>query len=352
MDSKVWDVIIIGGGQSGLAVGYYLRRSQLDYLILDSSEQPGGSWPQYWKSLRLFSPAQWSSLPGILFPGGADYYPGLDEAIRYLQQYEQRYKLPILRPVQVEQVSYSNHLFHIQTSKGKYTSRTIVSATGSFQNPYLPSIPGAENFTGTILHSSAYQNPEAFSGKKVVVVGEGNSGAQILADLAPYAKTFWSTLKEPQFLPDEIDGRYLFDQATARYKAQQEGKPFQPASLGDIVMVPPVKATRDKGFYNSYPPIKQFHAEGVELNNGTVLDADAVIFCTGFRPALTHLKPLQVVEEDGKVETVQNKAKKQPGLWLVGYGNWTGFASATLIGVGRSAKATAEDIISYLEENR
>jgi len=132
MKPSTKDVIVIGGGQSALAVSYYLRKTNLDYVILDQQAQAGGSWPHYWESLRLFSPAQWSSLPGVLMPGGSDYYPSRDDTIRYLEAYEARYQLPIERPVTVEEVQQEENEFVLTTSQGEYRSRTIISATGSF----------------------------------------------------------------------------------------------------------------------------------------------------------------------------------------------------------------------------
>lgn len=358
MKQSTKDVIVIGGGQSALAVGYYLRKTALDYLILDQQEQAGGSWPHYWESLRLFSPAQWSSLPGVLMPGGADYYPGRDDTVRYLQQYEARYHLPIERPVTVQQVRREDDRFVLSTDRGEYRSRVVISATGSFGRPYIPTISGQDDFRGALLHSADYRTSEPFQGKKVVIVGEGNSGAQILAEVSQVARTTWVTMDEPKFLPDDVSGRTLFDYASAAYQARQEGKSYTPPSLGNIVMVPPVKEARRRGVYTSVQPFERFTATGVRWPDGEEQAVDAVIFCTGFRPALGHLAPLGVVEQDGKavrrpadrrpVVTQGTRAVEVEGLWLVGYGSWTGFASATLIGVGRFAKQTVSEVEEYL----
>jgi hypothetical protein len=183
----------------------------------------------------------------------------------------------------------------------------------------------------------------------VLVVGGGNSGAQILAEISQVADASWVTLAEPTFLPDHVDGRYLFYQATVRYRAQQEGRPLpEPASLGDVVMVPPVREARDRGVLHSLRPFERFTAEGVVWPDGREETIDAVIWCTGFRPALDHLRPLDVVEADGRVRLNGNRSVREPRLWLVGYGNWTGFASATLIGVGRSARAVVAEIETAL----
>jgi putative flavoprotein involved in K+ transport len=347
-----YDVIIIGGGQSGLAMGYYLRRSGLSYIILDNQKEAGGAWLHTWKSLRLFSPALWSSLPGMIMIGGSDSYPTRDVTIEYLKFYESKYNLAVRRSVDVFDVIKVNGEFQLQTSEGLLIAKTVVSATGSFNNPIIPDIKGAENFKGQILHSSQYESPSQLENKKVAVVGEGNSGAQILAEVSKVTGTIWITQKEPRFLPDHIDGRFLFDAATQMYEAQKAGNQYKPPSLGDIVMVDSVKDARSRKVLKSLRPFDHFTEDSIVWTGGHEEKIDVVIFCTGFKPALTHLKGLDVVNEDGKAETDGTKSKNVDGLWLVGYGNWTGFASATLIGVGRSAKKTVEEIIEFLSITR
>jgi putative flavoprotein involved in K+ transport len=343
-----FDVIVIGGGQSGLAMGYYLRRSGLSYSILDNQKEAGGAWLHTWKSLRLFSPAQWSSLPGMIMTGGSDYYPTRDVTIEYLKSYESKYNLPVRREQQVLSVTKLNDVFQIETSKGNLSARAVVNATGSFGKPYLPDISGASKFKGSIIHSSRYQSPETFQGKRVAIVGEGNSGAQILAEVSKVTGTIWITRKEPRFLPDHIDGRYLFDVATQMYEAQKAGKQFKPPSLGDIVMIESVKEARARKVLKSLSPFDHFTEDSLVWADGHEEKIDVVIFCTGFKPALQHVSNAGLVNVDGKADTDGTRSKTVDGLWFVGYGNWTGFASATLIGVGRSAKKTAEEITEYL----
>jgi putative flavoprotein involved in K+ transport len=343
-----FDVIVIGGGQSGLAMGYYLRRTGLSFIILDNQKESGGAWLHTWNSLRLFSPAQWSSLPGMIMSGGSDYYPARDVAIEYLRHYESKYNLPVKRVVEVLNVFKVGEEFQLQTSDGLYIAKALVSATGSFDNPYVPAFAGAEHFKGSILHSSQYQAPEQFEGKTVAIIGEGNSGAQILAEVSKVADTIWITQKEPRFLPDHIDGRFLFDAATQMYEAQKAGKQYKPPSLGDIVMVDSVKDARSRGVLKSLRPFNHFTEDSIVWDDGREEKIDVVIFCTGFKPALKHLAGLNVINGDGKSDTHGTKSKLIDGLWFVGYGNWTGFASATLIGVGRSAKATVEEITKFV----
>ncbi len=343
-----FDVIVVGGGQSGLAMGYYLRRTGLSYIILDSQTEPGGAWLHAWKSLRLFSPAQWSSLPGMIMTGGSDYYPTRDVTIEYLKFYEEKYKLSVKRPVEVKSVQKIEDSFVLDTSDGIYYSKSVVSATGSFRNPYIPRFEGMELFKGTILHSSQYNSPEEFEGKRVAIVGEGNSGAQILAEVSKVTGTLWITQREPRFLPDHVDGKFLFDAATQMYESQKMGKAYKPPSLGDIVMIDSVKDARTRKVLKSGRPFEKFTEDSIIWSNGHEEKIDVVIFCTGFRPSLNHLESLQVINGEGKADTDGTRSKQIDGLWFVGYGNWTGFASATLIGVGRSAKATVEEIGKYI----
>ena len=342
------DVVVIGAGQAGLSVGRLLSRSDLDFIILDAEEGPGAAWRHAWDSLRLFSPAFWSSIPGIIFPGGRDYYPTRDEVIDYFTSYEERYRLPVRRPVRVEAVRrHDDGRLSVITDHGDWLAQHVVSATGSWRNPVVPEIPGRVLFEGTQIHSACYRSPEPFRGQRVLVVGGGNSGAQIHAELSLVADSTWVTRREPRFLPDDVDGRALFDRATDRYQARQAGRdPDQSveAILGDIVMLPPVKAARDRGDLVAVRMFERFTTEGVVWPDGREEPIDAVVWCTGFRPALEHVSPLGVSEPDGRVLTDGTRSIREPRLWLVGYGEWTGYASATLIGVGRTAKETVEGI--------
>jgi len=158
-----------------------------------------------------------------------------------------------------------------------------------------------------------------------------------------------ATRRPPTFLPDAIDGRYLFGEATARYRALTEGvTPLPPPSLGDIVMVEPVRRARESGALNAVPMFTSFTDDGVLWRDGRHTREDVVILATGFRPALAHLAPLDVVAPNGRIEVRGTQSRREPRLWLVGYGEWTGYASATLIGVGRTARATVQEVAAAL----
>lgn len=203
-----YDIIIIGGGQMGLALGYYLRRASADFLILDAESGPGGAWRHGWNSLRLFSPAGYSSLPGWLMPPTAHMgYPTRDDVLAYLTNYEARYQLPIRRPVRVQAVERAGNDLELVTDQGRFAAGQVVSATGTWSHPFIPDVPGRDRFRGRQVHSARYARPEDFAGQRVLVVGGGNSGAQIMAELAPVADARWVTLEEPKFLPDDVDER-------------------------------------------------------------------------------------------------------------------------------------------------
>lgn len=235
---------------------------------------------------------------------------------------------------------------------GEWQARAVVSATGTWRRPFWPAVPGMDTFSGRQLHTTGYRSPDDFAGRRVIVVGGGNSGAQIAADLTARddIDLTWVTQRPPRFLADHIDGRALFDAATARRRALDEGRTDSGgvASLGDIVAVPPVRAARDAGLLTARPMFARLTADGVQWPDGTHAHADVIIWCTGFRPALAHLASLGLRGLRGYIATDGTRAVAEPRLHLLGYGDWTGPASATLIGVGRPARAAAQQIRDLL----
>ncbi|MFN6971451.1 MAG: ArsO family NAD(P)H-dependent flavin-containing monooxygenase [Rheinheimera sp.] len=354
MAIKIFDVVIIGGGQAALSAGYYLRRAGLDFIILDNQATAGGAWNHTWPSLRLFSPALYSSLPGILFSTSkTDVYPHRNDVIAYLERYETRYQLPIFRPHHVKTVLRDKQHNCLKVSDGKYSwlTRTIISATGNWSHPVIPVLPGAQTFQGEQCHSAYYQGPERYQGKIVLVVGGGNSGAQIFAELDEVATATWVTREPPKFLADDVDGRVLFERATARINGQAGSATtdLPIGGIGDIVMVPPVKAARERGVLKAKPLFSHFTANGVVWQDGSEQEVDAVIWCTGFQPELQYLDALDIVEADGKVMVQDGQSAKEPRVWCFGYGDWTSPGSATLIGAGRSARDNIPKLVEFLK---
>ena len=347
---EVLDVVVIGAGQAGLAAGYFLRRAKVDFLLLDDAPRPGGSWREYWDSLRLFSTAEHSMLPGWWMPAQEGHeYPSADHVVRYLSEYERRYALPVRRPVHVTAVERAGRGLAVITDRGTWRARHVISATGSWRAPYVPDVPGREVFVGEQPHTVDYRTPDEFAGKRVVVVGGGNSAAQILAELSSVAHTLWVTRRPPRFLSEDLDGRALFSFATHYRRAVERGEePVSLGDLGDIVMVPSVRRARDRGALRAEPMFDHLTPTGVAWAGGATWDCDVVLWCTGFRMVLDHLRPLGVVGHDDLVKVEGTRAVDEPRLHLLGYGDWTGIASATIIGAGRAAKEAVAQITEDL----
>ncbi|MDX3733672.1 ArsO family NAD(P)H-dependent flavin-containing monooxygenase [Streptomyces caniscabiei] len=347
------DVVVVGGGQAGLAAGYHLRRQGLDFIVLDADPAPGGAWQHMWDSLHLFSPAEHSSLPGRLMPAQpGETYPDAGHVVDYLADYAKRYDLPVQHGTRVDAVRPDGDYLLVEADTGTWRARAVISATGTWSRPFLPTVPGLSVFTGRQLHTVSYRSPADFAGQRVIVVGGGNSGAQIAADLAldGRVEVTWVTQRPARFLPDDIDGRALFDVATARRRALDAGRSDTGgiASLGDIVAVPPVRTARDAGLLTPKPMFSRLTADGAWWADGSEAGVDTVIWCTGFRPALSHLAPLNLRGPRGRIPTDGTRALGEPRLHLLGYGDWTGPASATLIGVGRPARDAARTLTALL----
>ncbi|HSF26364.1 MAG TPA: ArsO family NAD(P)H-dependent flavin-containing monooxygenase [Actinomycetes bacterium] len=367
------DVAIIGGGQSGLAVGYQLRRhirrpgnQRPSFVILDDHPQPGGAWQDMWGTLHLFSPAGFSSLPGWPMPpwSGEDN-PDTAHVVKYLAAYEERYELPVERPVTVTAVrrTADEGRLLVETDEARtWSARWVVNTTGTWRRPFWPNVPGMADFAGRQLHTVSYSGAAAFAGRRVLVVGGGNSGAQIAADLLPVAASVtWATKHPPRMLPDDVDGRILFETATRAVEDRVAGIANDGvASLGDIVAVPSVRHARDHHGLHAEPMFEHLVAGGAVWADGKERPYDAVIWCTGFRPALRHLAPLALSTRQGRPRTTgfaqldvgstRHRSPvvsvNDPRVLFVGYGDWCGPASATLIGVNRAARDAAATVLA------
>ena len=261
--------------------------------------------------------------------------------------------MPVRRPARVHSITRDDDphgRLLVDSSAGTWASRVVISATGTWRRPFLPRYPGMELFTGRQLHSTQYHGPETLAGQRVIIVGGGNTAAQLLAELSLVAHTTWMTLHPPHFLPDDVDGRVLFQRTAARRRALAAGEPDPgpTGSLGDMVMVPSVRAARDRGVLTAQPMFTRLTRHGVIAEDGRELEADVILWCTGFRPDLAHLAPLELRGPDGSIPVSDTMAVGEPRLHLVGYGDWTGLASATLIGVGLNARAAVDAIVAQL----
>ena len=241
--------------------------------------------------------------------------------------------------------------------EGPHRAGRRLSATGTWTRPFWPGYPGARDFAGRQLHTVEYRTPEEFAGQRVVVVGGGNSGAQILAEVSTVADTTWVTPRPPRLLPDDVDGRALFAAATERVRAPPPGTatPAAWAASATSSWSPSVRRAPEIAAYSRPRPMfARLTADRRRLARRHRRSAvDAIIWCTGFRPALRHLAPLRL--RAGGRDTPADRGTQaidEPRLHLVGYGDWTGAASATLIGVGRTARDTVPVILQQLHDGR
>ncbi|MFC6999058.1 flavin-containing monooxygenase [Rufibacter roseus] len=211
---NLYDVVVIGAGQAGLAMGYYLHLQRKNFLMLDGASQVGQSWRDRYDSLRLFTPAEYCNLPGwpLLMPKG--HYPTKDQIADYLQQYAQQFQLPIQLEQRVTSFYKAEGAFYIATSTHTFRAKQVVIAAGPFQKPYIPNFVTTPADHVVQLHSAYYRNPGQLPAGKVLVVGAGNSGAQIAVELAKTHEVHLSVRKKPRFSSLRMLGKSVFWWAT------------------------------------------------------------------------------------------------------------------------------------------
>jgi putative flavoprotein involved in K+ transport len=179
------DVVVVGGGQAGLAASWYLTRAGVEHLVLDAEQRVGDAWRRRWDSLELFSAAVYSALPGLRFPGDPEHFPGKDEVADYLEDYARTFHLPITLATRVRSLHRADgDGFRLDTSGGAYHAAQVVVATGAYQQPVVPDLAATLADSVVQLHSAAYRNPSKLAADRVLVVGSANSGVGIAEDLA------------------------------------------------------------------------------------------------------------------------------------------------------------------------
>jgi putative flavoprotein involved in K+ transport len=341
--SAVLDALVVGAGQAGLAAGYHLKRAGLSFAILEAGDKPGGSWPGYYKSLTLFSPSRYSGMPGMPFPGPPDRYPTRDEVTAYLRRYAEAFGLPVKvgeRVLRAERpAERAGAGFRVLTAGGgEYRARTLIAATGSFSKPHQPRFPNQGAFRGRILHAAEYRNAEAFRGKRVVVVGGGNSAMQIAHELAAIARTTLATRSPLRFEPQTILGRDVhFWLSVTGLDRLPLGRLFDVSEPGAVVDDGTYAAAVRAGRPDRRSVFSRFTQRGVVWDDGVEDAVDAVVLATGYRPNLDYLRPLGALREDGRPDQRGGVSRAVPGLYFVGLPFQTSFSSATLRGVGPDA---------------
>lgn len=378
-------VVVIGAGQAGLSAAYYLTlrgmRPWRDVVVLDANPGPGGAWRHRWDSLTLGGVHGIHALPGSTFDDPDTDEPANRAVPRYYGRYEQRFGLPVLRPVTVTAVGRGDGALTIDTDHGRLTADTVINATGTWDSPYIPHYPGIEGFAGTQLHIHDYGDVERFRGRRVLVVGAGTSALQSLQELHAHgARTMWAARRTPQWTARPFDRDWGLDVEHAVAARTRQGLP--PLSVSAVTGIPlddrylPDIRT---GLLVWRGRIVRFGAHAVTLDGpgpngagapdqgaadpfvdprmiarlpgeqvpgtGAAADAplwqtpvDAVLWATGFRAHIGHLNPLGIREPGGGILMADDgvTAVRMPGLFLAGYG-----ASASTLGATRAGRKAA-----------
>ncbi|WP_422661229.1 flavin-containing monooxygenase [Paenibacillus sp. EC2-1] len=343
--NQVLDVIVIGGGQSGLASGYHLKKSGLSFLILEASGEAAGSWPNYYDSLKLFSPAKYSSLPGLSITSSSDCYPDRDEVVQYLKNYASHFQLPIAFHQRVEQVSKESDIFQVRTTTGEiYNARNVICATGSFNKPYIPTIEGQEYFKGNNIHSAFYKTHDPFKDQTVIVVGRGNSAVQIAMELADITNTTLAVRKPISLMPQHILGKdiHFWFILTGIDSKWRIGKSL--VNTSGVMDLDGYKQRLKEGKPKQKNMFTSFYEDGVIWADGSKEKVDSVIFATGFRSNLDFIKDLGGLDVNGVPLQSSGISTVVSGLHFVGLSGQRSFASATIRGVGQDAKYVIKHI--------
>jgi putative flavoprotein involved in K+ transport len=340
-----FDTVVIGGGQAGLAMGHHLKARNLDFVILESDARVGDGWRHRWDSLRLFTPAAYSGLPGMPFPGSPAHLPHKDEVADYLEAYAERFHLPVRRGTRVESLSWNGKRFVIRAGEGGIEAGNVVVATGPFQRPKLP--PVAARLAPDIhqVHSRDYHRPSDLPDGAVLVVGVGNSGAQIALELAR-TRRVWLAGHETGRIPRRLLGRDIYDWIWPVMKRlsidtrlgrrlrerTRRGDPLvgiSPREIADAGVIRVGRLTEERG--------------GLPVCDGEVIEPSAIVWSTGFAPDYRWID-LPIFDATGFPRHRRGVATEAPGLFFVGLRFQYRMTSALIGGVGDDAAFIAGEI--------
>jgi putative flavoprotein involved in K+ transport len=344
------DVAVIGGGQSGLAAAHALRTQGLTPVILEASGQSAGSWPQYYDSLTLFSPAGYSALAGVPFGGDGERHPRRDEVIAYLTRFAERLDAEIRLNTRVSLVEADGTGFLIHTTGGGVLrAGGVVAATGTFGNPLRPALPGQQDFTGQILHVAEYRDPAPYAGRRVVVVGGGNSAVQVGYELAQSAEVTLATRAPLHFLPQRREGKDLHHWLTGTGFDDLPGEWLIHFVGGTFVLDTGVyeSALRSETFRRR-PMFAALDGDSVLWADGRREPVDVVLLATGYRPSLGYLDKLGALDADGMPLHSGGISTTHPGLVYLGLEFQRSFASNTLRGVSRDADYVTPPLVAHV----
>jgi putative flavoprotein involved in K+ transport len=335
---SVADVAVVGGGQAGLAAARLARSRGLVPVVLDASPGPGGSWPRYYDSLTLFSPARFSALTGVPFPGDPDRYPLRDDVVDYLTAYTAGLDADVRFGQRVDAVTRSPAGFSVTTADGTVVeAHTVVAASGGFGSPYRPPLPGLETFTGTVLHSADYRIPEQFAGGRVVVVGSGNSAVQIAVELAAVATVTVASRRPVRWQPQRLLGRDVHWWLARTGLDTWRLGPRLATGTAPVLDDGRYRSAIRTGRPECRPMFTRLDGDAVVWPDGRRERVDAVLLATGYRPDLGYLAGVGALDPAGVPMHDGGVSRTVPGLGYVGLERQRSFASATLRGVGRDA---------------
>lgn len=339
MTARTAPVIIVGGGQSGLAAARIAGSTGLRPVVLHAGADPVGSWPHYYDSLTLFSPARFSALPGLAFDGDGNRYPTREEVIAYLRRYAGNLDADIRTGIRVSGVHprrAGGYLVRTDTGD-ELAAVAVVAASGSFGNPYLPKLPGRDRYAGDLRHVAEYRRPDAYAGKRVVVVGAGNSAIQVAYEIAAHADVTLATRAPVRFTPQRIGGRDLHHWLSVTGADRlPRGVVTRLVRRAAVLDAGAYRDALASGLLTRRAMFTAFTADGVVWGDGAAEPVDAVIFATGYRPDLGYLGPLGALDR-GVPRHVGGLSTTHPGLGYLGLEFQRSFASNTLRGVGRDA---------------
>ncbi|MEV1038963.1 NAD(P)-binding domain-containing protein [Streptomyces sp. NPDC050204] len=340
------DVVVIGAGQAGLSGAYHLRRTGLepdrDFVVLDHAPRPGGAWQFRWPSLTYGKVHGMHALPGMELAGADDARPSSEVIGEYFAEYERTFGLRVHRPVEVSAVREGDGgRLLVESSEGTYATRALINATGTWDRPFWPRYPGQEGFRGRQLHTANYPGPAEFAGQRVVVVGGGASATQHLMEITEVAaETYWVTRRPPVFRDGPFDeelGRVAV--AMVEERVRRGLPPRSVVSVTGLPLTDAVRRARETGVLDRLPMFDRITPNGVAWDGGRTVEADVILWATGFRAAIDHLAPLKLREPGGGIRVEGTRAVRDARIHLVGYG-----PSASTIGANRAGRAAVREI--------
>jgi putative flavoprotein involved in K+ transport len=324
------EVVVVGAGQTGLTSGYFLAKQGRDFTILEAARVPGSAWRERWDSLKLFTPARYSGLPGLAFPGDPDHYPTRDEVAAYLADYAAHFDLPVELDSRVRRVAKSNGAYAVELDDRSYEAEQLVIATGPFQVPFTPETAAGLGDEVTQLHTSSYRSPKDIPDGTVLVVGGGNSGFQIAEELAKSHEVHLSIGSRQTPVPQRLLGRDLFWylDATGLIRKTRESRIGRRLEGRDALIGSSPRGIRAHGVELHKRAVK---AEGYTFTfaDDTTLDVRTVIWATGYRLDHTWVE-LPVFDGDGRL-IHQRGVTRSPGLYFLGL-TWQHTRGSALIG--------------------